>query len=229
MDSNDKPVRGMDRVYRLLRQYWQIGVGVSVTTAFFLISIDRIKNEIIAEPIQGALLVLLLIITTFWLIAYMHSTLRELEMLRDYAIAPTIGPSNWIPLLMILGIALCFGTLIAFVTNLLIYSFFAIVLIILNSTGFAMVQRAISAGVQDTERDQAVPIAIVEYYLYRPFLLHQTGMLVGFFVALVISLIAHYEQKTALRVLAALAIIITIILEEYILLRWRRWRDKRVP
>lgn len=228
MVENTKPARVGDRVYRLLKQYWQIGVGFSVATAFFLISIDRIKNEFIAGPVQGALLVSLLIVTTLWFVAYLHATLNELEILRDYAITVKVVPSNWVPLLIILGIAVCFGTLIASVTNLLIYSGVAILLLIFDSVGFAMVQRAISGAIQNRQHSQVVPIAIIEYYLYRPLLLHHMGMLLGFFVAFVISLISHYEHDTLLRVPAALAVITSILLGEYVMLRWRKQRDKRL-
>lgn len=228
MVENREEVQVTNRVYRLLRQYWQIGVAVSVATALFLIRIDHIRDEIMAGPIQGVQLVLLLIITILWFVAYMHATLNELEMLRDYRIATTILTSNWVPLTIILLIALCFGALVAFATNLLIYSCFAMLLIIFNSIGFTMVQRAISTASQNAECGKAPPIALVEYYLYRPFMLHQMGMLIGFFAAFLLSLLAHYEHEMQLKMPAAFAVIVTILLGECVILRWRRLRDRKL-
>lgn len=223
--DNNQPVNVSERLYRLLKNYWQVGVAFTVTIAFFLISKDHIKQMILTDPLQGATLLLLLIFTIVWFVAYIHATFNELEMLHGCNIEVAIGMSNWLPLFLILSIALCFGVLIAFIDDMLFYSIFAILLILFNSIGFVIVQRSIFVTAFSSK---TIPQSIIEYYLYRPFLLHQLGMLSGFFLSLLFSVIFHYTQTASLKIVAPIIAIITILLGEYFVFHWRKIRDKLV-
>lgn len=220
-----------ERVYRLLTQYWQVGVALMVTSAFFLVSLDKVRKELETNVVDGILVISLLIATTLWLLAYMHGTLDELEMLHDHSVGSTVKSISWYVLAVIVIIAVSFGALIAFVTEIIIYSCIAILVMLANCTGFAIVQRSVFlAGVeQGGKENNRVPAAIVQYYLYRPFLLHQVGVLLGFFLALTLGIMASYEQNPSLRRASEVTAIITICAGECVISRWRKSRDQQLP
>jgi len=223
MSDNNK-TNFSERFYRLLKNYWQVGVAFTVTIAFFLISKDHIKQLFISDLLQGAIVVLLLLFTIVWFVAYIHATFNELEMLYSCNIEAPISISNWFPLFLILVIAFCFGVLIAYITDILIYASFAILLIIFNATGFAIIQKSILVSFLPPKNIN-IRKPIIEYYIGRPFLMHQLGMLTGFFIALIVSLIGHYEKMSTLKIVASCIAMMTIIMGESFVFCWRKRRD----
>jgi len=190
--------------------------------------LEDVIDAITSSWIRGTSVMLLLAGTLLWFVAYLQATYGELEMLHKHGFTLGIRVWNWFPLLAIIILCICFAALFATINNVLFYSGFAIFLMIINASSFSVVQKVIYVATQDKHRVQRVPDAIADYYLGRLFLPHQVGMLVGFFVAFVVSLVAHYDQNGTLRFAAALIALATIAVGEVIVMRWRRRRDAKL-
>lgn len=199
-----------------------------VALVLCLFSLEDVIDAITSSWIRGTSVMLLLAGTLLWFVAYLQATYGELEMLHKHGFTLGIRVWNWFPLLAIIILCICFAALFATINNVLFYSGFAIFLMIINASSFSVVQKVIYVATQDKHRVQRVPDAIADYYLGRLFLPHQVGMLVGFFVAFVVSLVAHYDQNGTLRFAAALIALATIAVGEVIVMRWRRRRDAKL-
>ena len=227
MDDNRKG-RLDGQVYRLLKTYWFIGWALVVALVLWFYSSVDLIDAITSSWIRGTSVTLLLAGTLLWFVAYLQVTYGELEMLYKHGFTLGIRAWNWFPLLVIIILSSCFAALFATINNVLFYSGFAIFLMIINASSFSVVQKVIYDATQDKHRVQRVPDAIAAYYLGRHFLPHQVGMLVGFFVAFVVSLVAHYDQKETLRFAATLIVLAVIVVGEVIVIGWRRRRDAKL-
>src|SRR5207249_3334966 len=123
-------------------------------------------------------------------------------------------------------LAACFGALISFVTNPLIYTGILILYQIADCIAGAFLQRAVSEAYK--ERKDKTGDAIYDYYLFRPHLLRLTFRLLGFFAAFTLALIGMYSSRPALNEFAWLAVVVTITATEILLHRWRTQRDREL-
>ena len=211
------------RIYKLLRQYWQVGIAVTLGIAFFVGSFERLKSAFMTSPRYAAGLTVLLIVTIVWFVAYIHATLEELQILEELKISPVIDSSSWFPLALIVGIAVCFGVLVATIIYTTVYCVSSIVLMLFNGVGFFLVQKSVLSASLDPQ--SVVPQPVVEYYLFRPFLIHQMAMLAGFFVALICSIIAHFSGSSVANWMALLIPSGTIVTGEIVIYKWRKARS----
>ena len=170
----------MSKVYDLFRNFWDIAVGIAVASAFFVLSTDKIRELLARDPAQGVLVILALVSSVLWLLAYMYGTRTELEFLRGYSddseVEAVAREFSWEGFLVVAGLAVCFGALIGAVAKPVTYASIAIALQIADSCGFTIVQRVLFRA---NQRDALHP-ALLEYYFYRPHALRCIGRLVCF-------------------------------------------------
>jgi hypothetical protein len=216
----------IEELYQLLMKYWEIGVGIAAGAAFFWAARDKMYAAVTSSPVEGTATVILLGATIVWFVAYMHSTHIELEILRSFGVTPHVRPNNWAPTLIIMVIALLFGSLVGFVANPVVYSCVGIALIFVNSLGFSIVQRSVFLESIRGERKNPIPVPTLKYYLANPFIVHHLGIVLGFGLALILSILGpDYPNVIGqARATSSFILALTIFAEEYVLHVWRKRR-----
>lgn len=227
MGNHTESNTATEDLYQLLTKYWELGVGIAAGGAFFWASRDKIFAAVTSSPIDGAATVVLLGATIVWFVAYMHSTQNELGILRSLGVTPRVNSSNWAPTLIIVVIALLFGSLVGFVANPIVYSGLGIALILINALGFSVVQRSVFFESIRPERKNQIPTATLEYYLANPFIVHHLGIVLGFGLALILSILGRDYPNVIghAGALSSFILALTILVEEYVLHVWRSRRS----
>lgn len=216
-----------DQMFQLLRQYWVAGLSITTAIVLPLFPYGDFVTIILQGIYPAVVLVLLTLSTVIWFVSYVHATLHELMLLYKYNIVPAIPSSNWIPFALILFLAASFGVMIVNVTNPLIYTLVAIAFLMINVVGFTIVQISVARTSQTQKKTQSMEV-IVEYYLFRPFVLHQMSVLCSFFVAFIFAGITKVQGNMSFATVSNIWAILTIFLCEFFVFRWRRSRDVKL-
>jgi hypothetical protein len=219
------------KLYERLKDYTNWAFGITVTVAFSLLIKDKIIDIFNEDSLLGVLCSLLMITTVIRYFVYLNSGRKELDMIDavfDYnKIENPVGPV--FPL--IIFISVCFGALIAFSIDALVYSIifclFALADIygqgvIINNVVRSILESFIKKGDDISDKLNAH----IYFYIEKPLLLHASFFLVFGCVSIVLSIIFHYTNNKLLLYFSYIILIMINNVGEYIILRWRIQRDK---
>jgi hypothetical protein len=209
--------------FATLHRYWEAGLAVAIGSAFFLLSRDAIKNELARGPLAAAIVMAVLAVTLFEFVLYLFETQHELEMSLDYGLVERTGQRRWHELATVLVVATCLGGLISFATEPLIYTAMLIVFEVAECIGTYLVQRAVLKVYRENRIRSAE--AIFEYYLFKPHFLRLAFRVGGFFLALTLALVGMYSRRLIFNQLAWLTVVVTFVISEAVIWRWRGQRD----
>jgi len=215
----------MPNQYDLLKKFWEIGFVLTVSTAFFLLSLDRLKAQLLAGNFPGILGLGALFVSVFWMLDLTKATLNELDLFHDHKIIDRVSVPEWQVFSIVAAVALGLGGLIAAVTFPIIYCILATTIQIVDCIGVSIIQRAFFKAHQKLPDFNPV---LYEYYLYKPHFMLRAGKLVGFMSALVLSVAAQFSNKPSYSVASWILVIVTILGGESVLIVWRSWRNKRL-
>ena len=210
--------------FATLHRYWEAGLAVGLGSAFFLLSRDAIKSEIAQGPIAASIVVAVLAVTLWEFVLYLFETQHELEISLDYGLVELTGQRRWYELATVLVLASCLGGLISFVTQPLIYTAMLIVFEVAECIGTYFAQRAVLKVYREYRNKSAD--AIFEYYLFRPHFVRLFFRLGGFFSAFALALDGVYSGRLLLIRLAWVVVVMTFIVSEVVIRRWRGQRDR---
>ena len=199
---------------------------MAIGCASVLLSRETLREEFMRGVIPAITVVAILITTLLVFVLYLFSTQEELDLAREYAYVEKLGALHWQDFAIVFVLALSFGGIIAFVTNLLLYSAVIIVLQIADSIGAYMVQNRLFRAYQ---KSKAIPDPIYDYYLVKPQFVLRTARLVAYTVAFVLAVVASFRPKAIVTELAWVIIVITTITYEYVIYRWRLERHRKLP
>lgn len=218
----------MDRVYDTLDKYWALAIAVAVGCASILLTRDVLLREFEQGPLHSVTVIAALASTLFIFVLYINATREELELAKTHKYIELIGQLEAEQVILIFAVALCFGGLIAFVTNLLVYSAIMIGLQVFDLVGAYVVRRRF----QDAEKKKHVDIPgrviLHEYYVLKPHLILRSVRLIGCTIALVLAIAARRNNSAVLTALGWAAMICAILSSEYVLHLWRKVRRQRL-
>ena len=216
-----KPV---GRVYDTLNSYWSVAITLAVGSACLLLSREVFLREFMAGPIHAITIVAVLGVTLLMFVLYMNATREELELAKSNRYIEFVGQPQAEVVILIACLALCFGGLIAFTTNLLVYGELMIVLQIADIVGAYIARRRF----QDIESKKHVNIpgrAILhEYYVTKPHLRMRLLRLVGCIIAVFLAVKARKNNLTIFTEMGWAIMIFSILWAEFVLHRWRQLR-----
>jgi hypothetical protein len=107
--------------YSMLLTYWSTAIGVAIGTASVLLSRDALLRALEQGPIPAVTIIAVLAATLLVFVLYMEGTREELNFGEEYRILATVRRPQPEHVVLIIWLAICFGGLIAFATNLLVY------------------------------------------------------------------------------------------------------------
>jgi hypothetical protein len=218
----------MGEVYDTLNNYWMVAITLAIGCASFLLSREVLLRELMAGPVHAITVVAALGTTLFMFVLYMHATREELELAKTHRYIELVGQPQAEAVILIACLALCFGGLIAFTTNLLVYGELMIVLQIADIFGAYIARRRF----QNLESKKHVNIpgrAILhEYYVTKPHLRMRVLRLAGCVVAVFLAVKARKNQLTIVTEFGWAIMIFSILGAEFVLHRWRQLRRYRL-
>jgi hypothetical protein len=216
----------MDKIYSTLDKYWAIAVGLAIGCASILLSRDALIREFVRGIIPAVTIVAALATTLFLFVLYMNGARDELDLARTHKYIEHIRQPETEQVVIIILLAICFGGLIAFVTNLLVYMGLMICLQVTDLVGTYMVR----CRFQDAEKFVPDPARdpLHDYYVVKPHLLLRSARLVACAVAMVFALMARTRPASIITVFGWATIIVAILSCEYVLHRWRQERKHRL-
>jgi hypothetical protein len=220
----------MSDLYDRFKDYVNYGVGIAVALSSFLLSRDRLENQLLSGSISGVLSVCVLGLSVVWMLLFMRATRDEPEMLKSEGILDRVDAKKLTRVVegeafvVMAVLSLGFGGLIASVTYPVTYCIIAVGIQITDCLGLAAIQRTLFEVYQD---NKDLNPAIYTYYLYKPHFVLRVAKLTGFMSALSFAVAAHYSGRVIPSIISLSLIIMTIVIAELVLLIWRRWLDAR--
>jgi hypothetical protein len=221
----------MSGLYQRFKEYWNIGLGLSIAMSFFLLSRDRLEAQLLRGSVQAALGICTLTVSILWMLLFIRATLDEPEMLRDQKIFEKVDAKKLSGMVegqafaVMVILSLGFGGLIATVTYPITYCIIAVAIQITDCLGLAAVQRTIFRVYQGAAD---LNPTLYEYYLYKPHFVHRVAKLVGFMSALALAVAARFSGAAKFSIVSSILIITTILVGEFVLFVWRRWLKSRL-
>jgi hypothetical protein len=212
-----------------LDKYWLIAVPTAIAAAGTCLSLSwhGFVSALKGGPVPSATVLAVLACTVWVFLRYVEATRDELEMAKEYVDAiPSLGVE---PVLIIFAIAACFGALIAFASNLLVYSAILVCLHVADLAGTVWVKQAFYEVERKVSR---VPVsvrrALREYYVGRPQLRLRSLRLAGTLLALGIAVDARIYNSARGAEAAWAAILLSVLLTELFHGSWRSARNEAI-
>lgn len=221
----------MGKKYNTLKSFINISVGISISTAFFVLSWDNILGAIRENSIYGVLVILLLFVTLGWYANYLFTNITDLETYSSLEIVDKIPSLTIKEFLLVIVLSILFGILISFVTTILIYSAIATILELFDVLSDLKVMRNLSLSLKkdlfdDSKTKKKTFETIFDFWFLNPTIKRDILVLFFFFVSLVCAIIFYYTKNDIFKYLSYTIIILNICISEYIIYTWRKKRDK---
>jgi hypothetical protein len=220
----------MGKIYEQLRDYLNWGIGITVCIAALLLSKDKLVQLYYNQPVTAAFSTALLVTTFVWFFMYVQASRRELDMLDSAFDSDRIERWKGVVLPTVVGLSLLFGCLIAFSTNILIYSALVPLQSVLDLFGQVTINRNLNILVREkqfrgAEGERKGQILFL-YYVEKPHLLRVSLILVVFCGAFGLAVTSHFLRQPTYGYISYSAIIAAIVIGEIVIRRWRKERDK---
>ena len=166
-------------------------------------------------------------LTCAWFAGWIYFDHEELEFFEEYIDTDKFKRLNMNPFLNMLFIAIFCGILLAVTDKLYIWIPLAAANLLAGTVGYSQIHYKFINYYYDIKDDKRAPIhEVCEYYLLKPFYLVDTIAIVSLIVGFTLQ---FKSGENILYLYAAyLLTIITLILHEFILWRWRIHRDKKI-
>ena len=218
----------VNRVYDTLDRYWTIAIAVAIGCASILLTRDVLLREFMRGWVHTVTVIVALGSTLFLFVLYINATREELELAKTHRYIELVGQLEAEQVVLIFAVALCFGGLIAFVTNLLAYAALMMGLQLFDLVGAYAVRRRFQDANKKRNVDIQGRVILHEYYVVKPHLLLRLVRLIGCTIALLLGVEARINDSAVLAELGWATMILTILLSEYVLHLWRRVRRQRL-
>jgi hypothetical protein len=216
----------MSRLYAVFHDYWNLCIGIAVATAALLLSKDKILSIYTTDVVHAVLISLLMLMSVTWLVLYLHATRNEIDLL-EVSFTLNYRPQGAVLPIGIM-LAIVFGALIAFASDVIVFASIAIVACLVDAWGQNNVNINMVKLYQKKlyPPDQAARATIIfDYYLTNPTLFRVTCLVVAFCGALVLGVIWHFTHIAKLMYIAYVVMLTAGLVSEFTLFRWRRARD----
>ncbi|HVC89272.1 MAG TPA: hypothetical protein VND66_01500 [Acidobacteriaceae bacterium] len=204
----------------ILTDYGLVAMGVAFSTAFAVLSKDGLPHP---RGIGPAITFIAVLASTLLLFArYIAGTHDDLSKAAGYVMGIKLEGS-W-HVIIIFALAICFGALIAYAANLIVYCGILFGLQIVDLIGFLTVRRKFienEAGAKE-RMPSSEWRALKDYYCVRPHLLLRSLRLLGTAVALGIAVLLEWRRSAALGELAWAIVVASAWSAEYYHSYWRK-------
>ena len=220
----------MKKKYNTLKSYINISVGISISTAFFILSYDNIVEEINNDLVRGILIILLLLVSLGWYANYLFTNITDLETYSSLNLVEKISSLSIKEFWLIMILSLLFGALISSSTNILIFSAISVTLELFDIFGDIKVMSNLNnillrENFYGGKKENKILIAIYDFWFNNPTLQRDILILFFFFVSLISAIINFYTDIKFFNYLSYTICILTIVLSEFIIYKWRKKRD----
>ena len=220
----------MSLVQDRLKDYISYGLGIAVSVGVALLSRDLIVSVVRENVLLGSLVIALLAVTVMRFFAYLHAVRKEVDMMERAFDTTKVGELKGPVFPIVVLLALSFAVLIAFVTDILMYSTAAGVFAAADLLGPATVNRNISRLLLDSrfrrEESGSTAHVLYRYYVEGPILLRSVIQLLALVGALLFAVLWRVTGNAGAQVAAYGLAIVTGVTAELVILRWREQRDR---
>ncbi len=222
----------MSSVTGRLKEFINYGLGITIATAFALLSRDDLIASFKSEPIAGGLAIALLATTIVRFFLYIAAVRTEVDFMewgldteKVIALRGPVFP-------VVIGLSVTFAALIATVTNILWHSIIAVIFALLDMFGPIVINRNIGAVLIERKfrhEDIGGPAYILyRYYFGRPIIMRVAIMLVSAVAACTLAVVWRFTGHALLQYGSYLLIISTIVIGEFVMHRWREQRNREI-
>ncbi|NVL89682.1 MAG: hypothetical protein HWN69_01630 [Desulfobacterales bacterium] len=220
----------MSKIYQQLTDYINWCFTITVALALFLLSRQELTKLYKTDSMAALVSAILLIVTVGRFFLYLHAVRKEIDLFDVSFKTERVNRLHGPVLPIGIALSLTFAVLIAYSTNILIYSIVALLFSVFDIYGPATVNR--NLGIQilgkqfgDTKSEQGAKI-LFNYYFVKPILLRVAILLVMGCFALILATCWHFTHDAAYQYSAYLTWIFSIIVGEIAIYRWRAERDE---
>ena len=213
--------------YDVLTLLWTAALAITFFTTSVLQSWTKYSELIEKDPWHFALSAMLALLSFGLFILYAIATHHELNLLYDYLKedeVPRIMPRVY---LVIFGLALVFGILIAVSDRIIIYSSILVAYNLFDLWGSWQVTRTVDhlvrirlIGSLGQEEREAVE-TIRHYYLDHPTLPRIVTIMFCNWITVCLSLAYYFTGLPPYRISAYIVVILTIVIGEVVIHWWR--------
>jgi len=206
----------------ILTEYWLGAIGLASATAYWLLSKEEF-HRVLTSGIGPAITLIAVLASTLLLFAlYIAGTYDDLDKAAGYVTGIKLDGSRHV--IIIFALAICFGALIAFAANLIVYCGILFGLQIVDLIGFLTIRRIFIGN--EAEAKERVPSsewrALKDYYFVRPHLPLRSLRLLGTAVALGLAVLLEMRRSAALGELAWAIVVASVWSAEYCHSNWRK-------
>ncbi len=219
----------MSLVQDRLKDYINYGLAIAISVGVALLSRDLIVALIRQDVLIGSLVIVLLAVTVMKFLAYLHAVRKEVDMMESALDATKVRELKGPVFPIVVLLALSFAVLIAFVTDILMYSAAAVVFAAADLLGPATVNRNISRVLLDSrfrhEESGSAAHVLYRYYVEGPILLRGVIQLLALVGVLLLAVLWRVSGNVGAQLAAYGLAIVTGVTADLVILRWRRRRD----
>ena len=212
-----------------LRQYFQLGIGITIAVTLALLSFDKYDKLLNEDIFHGILSIALFVVTFFWFIAWIYFDQKELQIFEDYIDTGKLKRLNFSTFFNCLLITILCGVLLATSDKLLFYLIVVIINTVITAIAYSIVHYKSFKIYNDTkEGNNKGQKIILEYYIYRPFFILDSLMIFLLFSSLALLISSSFTDNKNYFYFSYILCILTIIFHELIIWSWRIKRDKEL-
>lgn len=200
-------------------------VGLGITTAIFVTSKDHLIGLFNDDKLHGLLSIALLLVSALWFYRYLMAALEEFSVLSlEFDVEEIFTAS---PLIIVVGLAVLFGLLMGYSSDILIYACVGVILSILDLMGSNIVLTKLALLWEQklfTSAPSKRARVMFDYY-HTHLNFFRLGIMVLIFCSSVgIAVASRFTHDKNLMYVAYGMLIGASIISEVILDLWRRER-----
>jgi hypothetical protein len=207
-----------------LKQYINWGFELTVGVAFALLGISRFADALAADRVAGSLSICLFVVTLLQWAWYARASREELDMLRSAFDQTGEAQASGHILLIAVGLAIAFGSLLATTTNLPVYAGLLVFFQILDTLGQAIVNQNI-LPFYDHHKAHSQAAILFRYYYGKPHMVRCALLLASYSCAFCLAVVAKTAREPAFAYGAYAIMIIAMPAGEWVIYRWRQVRE----
>jgi hypothetical protein len=213
--------------YQILKHYLQLGLAITISTSFFLLSIMDFKILLAADMISGILSICLFLVTLVWFASFINTSITDLEVISSNINIENIPGFKINHFILVIGISLSFGFLISFSTRLIYYMIAASIFETFDILSDCSVMYRLYSTIKNNhDINSRNARAIYDFWFARPTIQRDLILLICFNISLILSLISKYSNNLIYLYIGYLIVIFVVPIAEFIIHRWRIARDK---
>jgi hypothetical protein len=222
-------MRNRKSPFGLLKQYFDFGLGLLLTTAVAALKIPAFGDLFKTDTVHAVSAIILFLVTCLWIGGWIYFDHNELQLLEDYFKDVQIRRIKITPYLSMIFIGVLSGLLLGLSDKLQFYILVAIVNWVVSSFGDRQAQKNFEQIYKNFSEFRSGPRKLIcEYYMKRPFFL--LGIITFAFLAIALALAwyAVLRNEPFILTFSYVLTILTVLIHEVILWEWRINRDRSI-